>query len=506
MSTKFITSFTNEVSIGDDGWGMIAPYGDFEGVALTPDGKGGVKREVAIQRLTKECVMQMVNAYNANRRGITKFLTSAPIYYGHPNTPDPAEARRYSDHSPKGVFANIAARDNGFFGEPILTPEGAQLVASRRAPYFSGHWSTELTNDTVERNGQKLKVYQPTEFIAAALCPNPRLPVEMLNEMDTMPAKMLPAASVLLALPILNEARKKDGLDEFTAADAAAFLNGDYPGHPFHGNKYAEASSGPSQSNRASGAAHDATRDAMTSGDKADHEHAAAMHKHAAAAANKAGNKPLTLYHDTMANMHSDAARGKISMTNTDTPPMKTLTKIIATLSRNGIQMTNEATDEQIEAAIGQLGGAQFTNEQNALKNELTRSKTEFTNAVAAASKTIAGIAVKTGLITGAEQAAWESRLGQTAQFTNELTALGALEPKVKIATEIKRGDTSALDLSTPQKRTQFLNSAIDTLATEKKVDGKIPAVRQQLQAEVYRAYPDLAKNVKRSVFNQPKS
>ena len=68
---KFNISLTNELAIGDDGWGMIAPYGDFEGVALTPDDKGGVQREIAIQRMSREFVTQMVNSYNANPRGVT---------------------------------------------------------------------------------------------------------------------------------------------------------------------------------------------------------------------------------------------------------------------------------------------------------------------------------------------------------------------------------------------------------------------------------------------------
>jgi hypothetical protein len=131
--SRFITSFTNAVSIGDDGWGMIAPYGDFIGVAFMTDEHGKSTRQIAIQRVTKENVTQMINAYNASRRGLTRFTTAAPIYHGHADALDPMEARKAPDRSPKGVFAQIAARDNGFFGEPILTSEGAKLLASNAA-------------------------------------------------------------------------------------------------------------------------------------------------------------------------------------------------------------------------------------------------------------------------------------------------------------------------------------------------------------------------------------
>jgi hypothetical protein len=411
---KFNISFTNELAIGDDGWGMIAPYGDFEGIALTPDDNGGVKREIAIQRMSREFVTQMVNSYNANRRGVTKFLTAAPIYHGHPNTPDPREARKYPDHAPKGVFANIAARDDGFFGEPILTAEGAQLVASRRAPYFSGHWATELTDDVVERNGAKLRVFRPTEFIAAALCPNPRLPVQMLNDKNDF-------------------------------ADAEA----------------------PAENPPDSGITQNAN--------------------------------------------------------------MKPTPKIIAVLSKHGIQMTNEATPEQVDAAIEQLGAkaesaqAQFTNEKTQLEtahaaalqaattkatdaeSKLTAASAQFTNERAAHIQTALDTATKDGRITAADRPAWETRLGNQAQFTNELAALGALPPKVKTQSEITRGKDT-MDFSTPAKRAQFLNEAVELLAKDRKLDVRQPSVKTQLTNEVLKAHPDLAKNMKRSAFNTPKS
>lgn len=398
MPTRFVTSFTNQIAIGEDGWGMIAPYGDFEGVAFTVDANGRPRREIAVQRVTKENVTQMVNAYNAARRGVTKFLTAAPIFRGHPDAMDPVEAQRNPDRAPKGVFAQVRAGEKAFEGEPLLLPEGAQLVASRQAPYFSVNWMTEPTGETVERGGQKLKVYEPKEFISAALCKNPRLPVQMLNE-----------------------------------------------------------------------------------------------------------NDPFT-----------PAPDGQ----NTNT--MKKLsTKIAAVLTKHGIQFTNEMSDEQIDAAIEQLGAkvdsttANFTNEKTGLETQLqaekekaktaneslTTARTQFTNERAAHTKTVLGHAVETGRITEAERADWERRLGVEAQFTNELAALGALKPKVKTEAAATRGDVQ-LDFSTPQKRAQFLNESVETLAKERNVNAKVPTIRRSLEEEVYKAHPDLKKNVKRSAFN----
>jgi hypothetical protein len=105
----------------------------------------------------------------------------------------------------------------------------------------------------------------------------------------------------------LTEAKKAHN-----AADASGQegLNaGDFPGHPFRGNQYADGSSGHSERERASAKAHDASKAAFDSGTKEDHEKAAAEHRRAAAAANKSGRRDLALYHDTAAQMHDDEAK-----------------------------------------------------------------------------------------------------------------------------------------------------------------------------------------------------
>jgi len=183
MKTKFCNPtetfvvFANTVSVGEDGWAQIAPLGDYRGMAMIPDGKGGVKRVTAIQRVDKASVVQMVNEFSANRRGLGKYLKAPAIYSGHPDVP--ALSAKYPDKEPKGVFADLQCREDGFFGQPIFTNSGEQLLATQPRLGFSGRWEAE---EIGEENG--VKVFRPNKFISAGLTANPNLPVQLVNESE----------------------------------------------------------------------------------------------------------------------------------------------------------------------------------------------------------------------------------------------------------------------------------------------------------------------------------
>ena len=175
-ATEVLVEIANELRVREDGWAQIAPLGDFPGMALTDDGKGGMKKVKAIQRIDAAAVANLVNSYAATRGGITRFLKGAPIYNGHPDVP--GYEKRYPDKSPKGVFASVKdGGADGFMGEPIFTNEGEDLIASKKVRGLSGRWSAE---EIGEENG--VKIYRPKEFISAGLTDRPNLPVQLLNE------------------------------------------------------------------------------------------------------------------------------------------------------------------------------------------------------------------------------------------------------------------------------------------------------------------------------------
>lgn len=179
MAKEILIGFANALKLGEDGWAQIAPFGDHPGMALVDDGMGGQKKVPAIQRINASTAGQMVAEFREATRGPKKFLAGRPIYKGHPDVP--GMEFRYPDKNPKGVFAALEIRDDGFYGQPVLTPEGTQLVQSGEANRLSGRWSAEPTG---EKDAMGREIFAPTVLISAGLTNTPNLPVQMMNEAE----------------------------------------------------------------------------------------------------------------------------------------------------------------------------------------------------------------------------------------------------------------------------------------------------------------------------------
>lgn len=180
----FFVSFCNEINIGADGWAMIAPFGDFPSPALIPDGKGGMKKVPAIQRIDKAGADAMVADFHNSRRGLRKFLTGCNIYVGHPHVP--GLGKFYPDKEPKGVFANLETRADGLYGLPVFTNEGSDLVENadpaKRLRAFSGDLGESEDCGLVDGK----PCYRPTKIYSAGLTNTPHLPVHFFNADDTL--------------------------------------------------------------------------------------------------------------------------------------------------------------------------------------------------------------------------------------------------------------------------------------------------------------------------------
>ena len=181
-----LISFCNELAIGEDGWAMIAPFGDFPSEALLPQADGKLKRQPAIQRITKETGETMVAQFHNQRTGLKKFIRGCNIYLGHPDMP--GMEKRYPDKTSKGVFADMEVRDKGIFGLPVFTNEGMDLVEGRKLVNgqkcrgFSGRLVDSMPDG--ESNG--VPVYMPTKIVSAGLTPYPHLPVQFFNSDNTL--------------------------------------------------------------------------------------------------------------------------------------------------------------------------------------------------------------------------------------------------------------------------------------------------------------------------------
>lgn len=113
--------------------------------------------------------------------------------------------------------------------------------------------------------------------------------------------------------------------------------------------------------------------------------------------------------------------------------------QLIALLAKSGITLSNEATDDQIAAALDGFGAAkktaetQLANERKTLETvnaELARVKSESEASRKAEITSLINERLVSGVITEAEKALWEGRL--THNFANESKALAELQPKLK--------------------------------------------------------------------------
>ena len=177
-----------------------------------------------------------------------------------------------------------------------------------------------------------------------------------------------------------------------------------------------------------------------------------------------------------------------------------TIKQKLMTLGRLlGLEFANEAAIPDPAAAI-----VQMEEKVKTVTGRVTSLETEFANERQARITDIIGHGLKTGVITGAEEADWKRRLGDKTQFANELAAFGKLPPKVKTTSiTLKRGDREVqLDTSDASARRQFVNEITSEIATE----GKLHPIRdaRQIQNIAHQRYPALFKDVSHVAIKLP--
>lgn len=214
--------FSNALSLGDDGFAMVAPYGcrpmtmkvedeaafrkQFPGVTIR-DGQAKV-----IQEIDKACADDMANEFNSFVGRAKRFFKGANIYKGHPDVPG-MEAL-YPDKSSKGLLTKLEAREDALMGLPIFNSEGGELLAGSAQLGFSGRWVGMPTGEV--RDG--MPVYRPTKFKSVGMVTKPNLPVEMLNSggiaidlSNSAPESLAAGDSVLIAEALAQVGIKVDG-------------------------------------------------------------------------------------------------------------------------------------------------------------------------------------------------------------------------------------------------------------------------------------------------------
>lgn len=166
----------NELVVQPDGWAMLSPYGDFPNSAWRESLTGQVERVEVIQRVTQESAQAMVDEFNSWIGKAKRFVRGRRLYIGHPDVA--TMANDYPDKTPKGIFTDLQAREDGLYGRLVLTDEGAELVDGKKFVALSPYW----TANEVQTEGGKT-IYSPAIFRSAGLTNRPNLPVRhLMNE------------------------------------------------------------------------------------------------------------------------------------------------------------------------------------------------------------------------------------------------------------------------------------------------------------------------------------
>ena len=125
-------SIANALAAADgNGWALIAKYGDHP-----HPGEPGKGRPV-LQRFDRPAAEEIVKAYNSTWSRVKRAVTGLPLFNGHPDVP--GLQYLYTDREVKGTWAKLEARDDGLWGQPVLTSNGADVVEGgndRLSPYW----------------------------------------------------------------------------------------------------------------------------------------------------------------------------------------------------------------------------------------------------------------------------------------------------------------------------------------------------------------------------------
>jgi hypothetical protein len=129
-------SIANALASADaGGWALIAKYGDHPHPG-PPPGQPNAGKPL-LQRFDRAAADNIVAAYNSTWGRVKRAITGLPIFNGHPDVP--GFEKIFPDTEVKGTWAKLEAREDGLYGQPVLTPNGADLVTGGRdrlSPYW----------------------------------------------------------------------------------------------------------------------------------------------------------------------------------------------------------------------------------------------------------------------------------------------------------------------------------------------------------------------------------
>ena len=144
----YVTAIPNEAAIDDQGWGLIAPFGEWPKTRIYRE-NGAIKEQKFVQVLDNESVDAMMKTENSFFRTLKRALVGIPVYKGHGdlNDHDPKALSNEKSKIKLGVIDKIRKTDRGVEAHYALDNDGAAAVAGGWK-FPSAFWLVmPLTND-----------------------------------------------------------------------------------------------------------------------------------------------------------------------------------------------------------------------------------------------------------------------------------------------------------------------------------------------------------------------
>jgi phage I-like protein len=211
MSASGLIGLENEFQVGADGWVRIAPYGESIKERIFRHQDGREEQQTFVQQLDRTAAEEMVRKFTSPWGRLKRFVRGLPIYKRHPDLQDHAPGTVIAnalanDKTPCGMFAQLEARDDGFYGKPVVTEAGQLAIENEGLKWLSPFWWVKLAGET--SNGTPIT--RPTELISAGLTDRPNIQggqaLANQREKEHMNKQKLLAALSKVGLALANEA------------------------------------------------------------------------------------------------------------------------------------------------------------------------------------------------------------------------------------------------------------------------------------------------------------
>ena len=168
---EHITILANEAALDEDGWALIAPFGEHPKTRYVKK-NGQMQREQFIQVLDHQSADQLLSRENSLFRRIRRAVVGIPVYKGHPDLGDfsPETAGGGAKKEIIGAIDKVRKTERGLEAHFVLTPAGADAVERQGCKYPSALWYVQPVG---RRGGAVLA--RPFKLLSAGLTAHPNI-------------------------------------------------------------------------------------------------------------------------------------------------------------------------------------------------------------------------------------------------------------------------------------------------------------------------------------------